>query len=207
VLDVKNHCAEKTAKKQFFAPQTDTTCAADAKLKMADKYDELVLFIDSNPLFNKMTETQKQLFLNAREYFGMVLQDSSSYISGAKNSEVMDKIGSFELRIYEQIKLTPGRDFPQELLALTGLYRFVMEKFLAIIQCQAEKDLTRFVPLFDQYDAHLNPQSEMSFAVMKVAIDPEDELLKVVTDTLTYRPDKSVSSVYLDGYRAELIAQ
>lgn len=206
VLTVKNNCAEKSAKKQFFAPQTDTKCAGDAKLKLGDKYEELSQFIGS-ALYNKMTKEQQQWFLSAKDYFGVVLEDSTSYISGAKNSEVADKIGAFELGLYEQIKQTNGRDFPQELLALTGLYRFVMEKFLAIIQCQAESDLKRFTPLFDQYDAHLNPQSEMSFVVMKVVIDPNDELLKVLTDTLSYRPDKSASWVQIDAYRGYLQVQ
>jgi hypothetical protein len=206
VLTVVNNCAEKSVKQQFFAPQIDNMCTTDAKMKLGDKYEELSQFIGS-ALYNKMTKEQQQWFVSARDYFGMMLEDSAPYISGEKNSEVMDKIGVFELSIYEQIKQTNGRDFPQELLALTGLYRLVMEKFLAIIQCQAEGDLKLFTPLFDQYDTHLNPQSEISFVVIKVAIDPEDELLKAVTDTLTYRPDKSVSSVYLDGYRSELMAQ
>ncbi|MES2555160.1 MAG: PKD domain-containing protein [Bacteroidota bacterium] len=206
VLRVKNHCAEKVARQQFFTPQSEN-CAIDAGLKLKDKYDDLVAFIESNPEFGKLTAAQKDLFINARDYFGLVLENPDAYLSGAKNSEVQDKLGSFELRIYEEIKRTPERDFPDQLKALTGLYRYILEKFLAIIQCQAEADLKNFNPLFDQFDQHLDPESQISFKAINVKIDPEDELLRAVTETLPYRSDGSPSWTSIEDYRRYLEAQ
>ena len=204
VLTVRNKCAEKSFDKQFFVPQSDPKCATDAQVKLADKYGELIEFIDSNPLFGKMTPEQQQLFIAAKDYFGLIIENPTPYISGDRNSEILEKIGFFELRIYDQIRITPGRDFPEELKALTGLYRFVMEKFLAIIQCQGEGSLNIFEPLFDQYDSHLNPESQLSFTVLKIEIDVENELLNAVTETLSYRPEDTLSWNYINNYRRYL---
>ncbi|OGS79853.1 MAG: hypothetical protein A3D31_07835 [Candidatus Fluviicola riflensis] len=206
VLQVQNQCAEKVARKQFFTPQSEN-CAVDAELKLKDKYDELVIFIESNPLFGKLTAVQQDLFINVRDYFGLVLENPNAYLSGAKNSEVLDKLGSLELRIYEEIKRTPERDFPDQSKELTKLYRFIMEKFLAIIQCQTETDLKNVSPLFDQFDQHLNPESQISFKAIGVVIDAQDELLRTVTETLPYRSNGSPSWTYIDGYRRYLEVQ
>lgn len=195
-LIAMNQCADKEVTKQFFTPQSDR-CATDANTKIADKYDELNKFIDSSELFNKLTKEQQQLFKDASDYFGIVIEDSSSYIRGERNDEVLEKIGYFELRIYEQIKLTPQRDFPEILEALTGFYRYVMERLLAIIQCQNEADLKLFNPLFDQYDAHLDPEKEGSFKRLSVEIDPENELIQSLKDTTSYRPEGTESWKFL----------
>lgn len=207
VLTVRNNCAEKLVRKQFFVPQTSDDCPINAKERVLSKYQDLLDFIEKNPLFDKLTKTQKALFIEVKNFMTPIVDDPAAYLSGEKNNEILEVIGLFELKIYEEIKRTPGRDFPEQLQALTGLYRYIMEKFLAFIQCQAEGDLKLFAPLFDQYDAHLDPESPISFKAIGVIIDAENELLQSVKDTMDYRPDGSSSWKRLEQYRIYLTAQ
>ncbi|MDH4474084.1 MAG: hypothetical protein QE487_15860 [Fluviicola sp.] len=197
MLTAKNPCGEKSVKKQFFAPISTSTCLVDSRLRIGEKYESLVAFMETSPLMAKLTPEQRDQFNLVKSDFSIIIEDPTSYLSGEMNGQILEKIAAFEFKIYELIKLA-GTKNPDQQKALVVLYDYVLINFLSFIQCQAEGDLQVFESLFDVYKSHLDPTSEVSFQVLKVTIDPDGLLLQTVTEVVEYRPDRSASQSYLE---------
>lgn len=198
-LTATNNCGVKTAEKRFFAPQTTGVCLVDARLRISSLNEFIVRFAEGDPLMERLTGAQRELYSDVLSYFNIIVQDATPYVSGDKNEELLSKIGFFANEIYNQIKLA-GTKNPDQQKALVILYNYVLQNFLSFIQCQVEGDLKLFTPLFDLYKSHLDPRSELSFTVLKVSIDPDGSLREQIAIIAEFRPDRSESKAYLDAF-------
>lgn len=191
-----NQCGEQVKTITLSVPANTESCTVNAAGNIQDKMAAITKFINDNDpeTFGKLTQSQQNLFYQAREINAAIASDLSKFMNGDHNDYLSGNLGTLFVRIHDEI-IKVGNPQAMEVTVMTKLYSEMMQIYLGTIQCQSEDLLIKEdqAAMFDLFTSHIDPSSDNSFSNSDIVLDQDGALAPSILNTRDFRVEDSYS--------------